>query len=287
MVYIKNRSPASAIYKSTMTPIQDFHLGDPPNVDHIRIFGSEIYVFNESDSQPGLTSKAWAGYLVGYDARNQYRIYDPARNAVFVRRDVRFNEEVVGPPNLSPLTTTIFMIKIQETQHKFFHCCHARQNNSRRLPQQMKISLSILLHPRPLQILPQYRRHCKMTKVLPLCYTFPQLLTTRQILKLSFPHLLKAFLFLKLHLLYLLSSIAIKFPARLRTPTTIQVVRRYLKKTMMVDMVRLVNLSVLEQIRLTTKNIFKKEKPLQPKQTHRSKLLIHIRKLVVSCLTTL
>lgn len=86
-----------------MTPIQDFHCGDPPNVDHIRIFGSKTYVFNESDSQPGLTSKAWAGYLVGYGARNQYRIYDPARNAVYVREDVRFNGRVVGPPK--PIAT--------------------------------------------------------------------------------------------------------------------------------------------------------------------------------------
>ena len=58
MVYIINRSPASAVYEGTMTPIQDFDHGDPPNVDHIRIFGSETYVFNESDSQPALTSKA-------------------------------------------------------------------------------------------------------------------------------------------------------------------------------------------------------------------------------------
>ena len=103
IVYIKNRSPASAVYEGTMTPIQDFHRGDPPNVDHIRIFGSETYVFNESDSQPGLTSKAWTGYLVGYGAQNQYRIYDPARNVVYVRRDIPFNEQVVGPPK--PITT--------------------------------------------------------------------------------------------------------------------------------------------------------------------------------------
>ncbi len=100
MVYIKNRSPASTVYEGTITPIQDFHRGNPPNVDHIRIFGSETYVFNESDSQPGLTSKAWTGYLVGYGARNQYRIYDPARNALYVRRDVRLNKRVIGPPKL-------------------------------------------------------------------------------------------------------------------------------------------------------------------------------------------
>ena len=103
MVYIKNRSPASAVYEGTMSPIKDFHRGDPRNVDHIRIFGFETYLFNESDSQPGLTSKAWTGYSVDYCARNQYRIYDLACNAVYVRRDVRFNERVLGPPK--PITT--------------------------------------------------------------------------------------------------------------------------------------------------------------------------------------
>lgn len=97
MVYIKNRSPTSALYEGTITPIQDFHRGNPPRVDHIRIFGSEAYVFDESATRPGLTSKSWTGYLVGYDGRNQYRIYDPSRHSVFVRRDVHFNERVVGP----------------------------------------------------------------------------------------------------------------------------------------------------------------------------------------------
>lgn len=50
MVYIKNKSPTSAVYEGTMTPIQDFYQGSLPNVDHIRIFSLETYVFNESNS---------------------------------------------------------------------------------------------------------------------------------------------------------------------------------------------------------------------------------------------
>ncbi len=41
--------------------------------------------------------------MVGYSAQNQYRIYDPACDAVYVRGDVRFNERAVGPPK--PITT--------------------------------------------------------------------------------------------------------------------------------------------------------------------------------------
>ena len=90
MVYIKNRSPTSAVHECTITPVQDFHRGESPRVDHIRIFGSEAHVFEESDTRPGMRSKAWTGYLVGYGGRNQYRIYDPTRHAVFIRRDVHF-----------------------------------------------------------------------------------------------------------------------------------------------------------------------------------------------------
>ncbi len=103
-----------------MTPIQDFHHGDRPNVDHIRMFGSETYVFNESDSQPGLTSKAWTGYLVGYGARNQYRIYNPARNDVYVQRDILFNEQGVGPPKSITTYDNFFHDKNTEDTAQIF-----------------------------------------------------------------------------------------------------------------------------------------------------------------------
>ena len=97
MVYIKNRSSTSALCKGIITPIQDFYQGNPLRVDHIQIFSLEAYVFDESATKPGLTSKAWMSYLVGYNKRNQYCIYDLARHSVFVGRDVHFNEQVIRP----------------------------------------------------------------------------------------------------------------------------------------------------------------------------------------------
>ena len=35
--------------------------------------------------------------VFSYEGRHQYRIYDPARHAVFVRRDVIFDEASIGP----------------------------------------------------------------------------------------------------------------------------------------------------------------------------------------------
>lgn len=56
------------------------------------------------DENPGskLQPMAWKGYLVGYEGKNQYRIYDPTCH-VFVRRDVTLHEDVIGPNGtLSP-----------------------------------------------------------------------------------------------------------------------------------------------------------------------------------------
>ncbi len=36
------------------------------------------------------------GYFVGYDRRNQYCIYDPARHSVIVRQDIHFNKQILG-----------------------------------------------------------------------------------------------------------------------------------------------------------------------------------------------
>lgn len=51
------------------------------------------------DENPGskLQSKAWKGYLVGYEGKSQYCIYDSTRRQVFVRQDVTFHEDVIGP----------------------------------------------------------------------------------------------------------------------------------------------------------------------------------------------
>ena len=96
MVYLKNKSPSSAIQDGKVTPEEAFTQQGQPRVDHLRIFGSMAPVFDE-DPGSKLQSKAWKGYLVGYEGKNQYRIYDPTRRQVFVRRDVTFYEDVISP----------------------------------------------------------------------------------------------------------------------------------------------------------------------------------------------
>ena len=107
MVYLRIRSPSSAVQDKTITPFQAWHKGDPPAIDHIRIFGCIAYVFDETKPKPKLASKTWTGYLVGYKGHHQYRIYDPSRQAVYIRRDVIFDENLVGPTRALPASDTL------------------------------------------------------------------------------------------------------------------------------------------------------------------------------------
>ena len=83
MVYLKNKSPSLAIQDGKSTPEEAFTQQGQPRVDHLQIFGSMALVFDE-DLGSKLQSKAQKGYLVGYEGKNQYRIYDPTRRQVFV-----------------------------------------------------------------------------------------------------------------------------------------------------------------------------------------------------------
>ena len=107
MVYLRIRSPSSAVKDKTITRFQAWHKGDPPAIDHIRIFGCTAYVFDETKPKPKLASKTWTGYLVDYEGHHQYRIYDPARQAVYIPRDVIFDKNVVGPTRALPASDTL------------------------------------------------------------------------------------------------------------------------------------------------------------------------------------
>ena len=97
MVYLRIRSPSSAISDQTITLFPACHKSNPTAVGHIRIFGCTAYVFDETTPKPKLASKTSTGFLVGFEGHNQYRIYDPVRQGVYVRRDVVFDESSVGP----------------------------------------------------------------------------------------------------------------------------------------------------------------------------------------------
>lgn len=98
IAYFRIWSPSFAIPDQAITPFQAWHKGNPPAIGHIRIFGCTTYVFDETKPKPKLASKTWTGLLVAYEGHNQYRIYGPTWQAVYVRRGVIFDESSVSPP---------------------------------------------------------------------------------------------------------------------------------------------------------------------------------------------
>ena len=73
-------------------------LGEPirPEISYLRVYGCKAYVLLKGLLAPKLSEKlkprAFAGYLVGYDSTNIYRIWNPATYTVKGYRDVIFDE---------------------------------------------------------------------------------------------------------------------------------------------------------------------------------------------------
>ena len=155
MAYIKNRSPTPfTIQQSTVTSFQAWNHGAQPTIDHLRIFGSNSYVLHKSKPLPRLTTKTWIGYLVGYEGRYQYRIYDATRHAVFVRKDVVFDEASIGPNRDSSSTTLEAVLDTEVVlgfpSFSFFHTPEIDNTLLANTPTSTKHSQSIkTLHPIP------------------------------------------------------------------------------------------------------------------------------------------
>ena len=75
------------------TPEEAFS-GKRPDISHLRIFGSPVYIHVTKDARKKLEPTTDAGIFVGYtDMPHNYRVYllDSRKNVV--RRDIKFHEE--------------------------------------------------------------------------------------------------------------------------------------------------------------------------------------------------
>jgi hypothetical protein len=92
-VYIHNRCPHKAL--EAKTPEEVF-TGIKPSIDHLRIFGSPIYIHIPKEKRTKLEPSEKKGTFVGYNETSKaYRIYIPCQKFIEVSRDVTFHEEVV------------------------------------------------------------------------------------------------------------------------------------------------------------------------------------------------
>jgi hypothetical protein len=93
VVYIQSRCPHKAL--EAKSPEEVF-TGSKPLVDHLRIFGSPVYIHIPKEKRTKLEPSGKKGTFVGYSETSKaYRIYIPGQKFIEVSKDVTFHEETV------------------------------------------------------------------------------------------------------------------------------------------------------------------------------------------------
>ena len=65
-----------------------------PDISHLRIFGSPVYMHVTKDARKNLEPTVEVGIFFGYiDTPQNYRVYFPDGRKTVVRRDIKFHEE--------------------------------------------------------------------------------------------------------------------------------------------------------------------------------------------------
>lgn len=88
-VYTLNRVLSSTQKK---TPYEIW-FGKKPDVSHLRIFGSRVYIHVPAVNRQKLDPKGVECIFIGYcDTSKAYRVFDPSTQKVMISRDVIFDE---------------------------------------------------------------------------------------------------------------------------------------------------------------------------------------------------
>jgi hypothetical protein len=105
--YILNRSPTVA--NKDKTP-QELWTGNPPSVEHFKVFGCVAFVHVPDQQRKKLDDKSWRGFFLGMSQESKaYRLYNPNTKKVVVSRDVSFDEQKGwdSEPESSSSSTTL------------------------------------------------------------------------------------------------------------------------------------------------------------------------------------
>jgi hypothetical protein len=94
-VYIQNRCPHKALEEKSS---EEVFTGIKPSIDHLRIFGSPVYIHIPKEKRTKLEPFGKKGTFVGYNETSKaYRIYVPGQKFIEVGKDVTFHEETTFP----------------------------------------------------------------------------------------------------------------------------------------------------------------------------------------------
>ncbi len=88
---MQNHCPHKILDMSTP---EEAYSGKRPDISHLRIFGSPVYMHVKKDARKKLEPTAEVGIFVGYtDTPHNYRLYFPNSHKTVVRRDIKFQVE--------------------------------------------------------------------------------------------------------------------------------------------------------------------------------------------------
>ena len=86
--YITNRLLTKALERKTLF---EAWYKRKPDISNLRVYGCDAYIIDyKAKAKEKMAPCSWAGILMGYEVKNQWKIWDGTQN--FVRRDVIFNE---------------------------------------------------------------------------------------------------------------------------------------------------------------------------------------------------
>ena len=117
-VYFKNGCPTRAVQEKT--PYEAWH-GQPPAVDHLRVFGCDAYAHVPKDERGKFDSKARKCILLSYGEKTKgYRLYDVNEKKILYSRDVQFNESLrkMRKAYLTPVMMIINWLSIYRVKVK-------------------------------------------------------------------------------------------------------------------------------------------------------------------------
>ena len=91
--YLANRTPMK---KHNWKTPYEMVIGHKPSLSHLQVYGCKAYPMNKNIPKLlRLQERAHIGHLVGYEARNIFRIWIPSQRKIIRTRDVLFNDEAM------------------------------------------------------------------------------------------------------------------------------------------------------------------------------------------------
>ncbi|GBM84329.1 Retrovirus-related Pol polyprotein from transposon TNT 1-94 [Araneus ventricosus] len=115
-IYIWNRTPTSQAPDSTP---HELWTGKSTSLNHLRIFGSEAYMYVPDNLRKKLEPKSKKVIFVGYEKESKnYRLFDPVAKTIKVSRNVVFNEENANLRISQPPSTFLFTVNEDDSNTK-------------------------------------------------------------------------------------------------------------------------------------------------------------------------